>query len=107
MVVEKRSAAHEKAHLSKEEREFKVAARRNRLLGQWAAERMGLTGEAAGAYAREVVASDLDEPGDADVLRKIMGDLAAKGVKASESEVRERMQALLVEARAQVAKENP
>lgn len=106
MVVEKRSAAHEKAHLSKEEMEFKVAARRNRLLGQWAAEKLGLTGEAASGYAREVVVSDLDEPGDDDVLRKVKGDLAAKGVKVTDGEIKERMQALLAEARAQIAKEN-
>ena len=105
MVVSKRSAAHEKAHLSKEELAFKVAARRNRLLGLWVADKLGLSGEAAAAYAREVVVADLDEPGDADIVRKVAGDLAAKGIDVSAKEIGERMQALLAEARAQITQE--
>lgn len=102
MVLKARSAAHEHKHLSKQEIEFKVLARRNRRLGLWAAEKMGLAGDDADAYAREVVLSDLDEPGDADVLRKLTGDFAAKGIDVTEQEITDRMQALLTEAQAQI-----
>ncbi|HAE03516.1 MAG TPA: DUF1476 domain-containing protein, partial [Rhodospirillaceae bacterium] len=80
----------------------KAMARRNKLLGLWAAELMGLDGDAAQAYAQEVVIADFEEVGDDDVMRKVLGDLQAKGVETTEHLVRERMTALLSVARAQV-----
>lgn len=68
---------------------FRIIARRNRLLGLWAAERLGLAaGEPAEAYAKTVVAADFEAPGDADVVAKLLGDLAAGGVGATEADVR-------------------
>ena len=87
------------------ELKFKAEARRNKLLGKWAAELMGLSGEAAEAYAKEVVASDFEEPGDEDVFRKVFGDLQAKGVDKSEHQVRRQMQDLLVTAQEQIMQE--
>ncbi len=84
---------------------FKVGARRNKLLGLWAAAQMGLSGAAADAYAKEVVRSDFEAPGDDDVLRKVLGDLTAKKVAATEHGVRRRMDELMVEAKAQLMKE--
>ncbi len=86
--------------------EFKAMARRNKMLGLWAAELMGKTGEAADAYAKEVVISDFEEPGDDDVLRKVLGDLQAKGVATSDHLVRAKMDELLPIARAQVKSED-
>jgi len=103
MVLKTRSAAHEHKHLSKHEEEFKILARRNRLIGLWVAEKLGLTGDAATAYARDVVVSDLDEPGEDDVIRKIAGDLAAKGIAVADGEIADKMRSFLVKARAEVA----
>ena len=75
--------------------QFKVMARRNKLLGLWAAERLGHSGDAALAYAMEVVAADFEEPGDEDVYRKVAGDL---GDTATEAEIRTAMQATMTEA---------
>lgn len=86
------------------ELEFKAMARRNKLLGLWAAEKMGITGADAEAYAKEVVKSDFQEAGDEDVLRKIKGDLDAKGVVQSEHQIRREMDELLAKAREQVQK---
>ncbi|MDX2266277.1 MAG: DUF1476 domain-containing protein [Hyphomicrobiales bacterium] len=78
---------------------FKATARRNRLLGQWAAGLLGLTGAAADDYAKTVVKSDFEKPGDEDVVAKVAGDL--KG-KASEAEVRAKLDGLMSEAVAQI-----
>jgi hypothetical protein len=83
---------------------FKATVRRNKLLGLWAAELMGLTGEAADAYAKEVVKADFEEVGDEDVFRKIRKDFDGKGVAQSDHQIRRRMDELLAEARAQVAR---
>lgn len=82
--------------------EFRAQARRNKLLGLWAAAEMGLTGADADAYAAEVVKADLAEPGDADVMRKIRADFDARGVSHSEHVIRTKMDQLLDEARAQL-----
>jgi hypothetical protein len=87
------------------ELEFKAMARRNKLLGLWAAEKMGLKAADAEAYAKEVVQSDFEEAGDHDVMRKVMADLKAKGVTQSEHQIRREMDALLVTAREQVQKQ--
>ncbi|WP_371154336.1 DUF1476 domain-containing protein [Jannaschia sp. 2305UL9-9] len=84
------------------ELQFKVEARRNRLLGEWAGELLGKTGDDLKAYATEVVKSDFEEAGDEDVFRKVSGDL---GSKASESEIRAKMAALKETAKTQVMTE--
>lgn len=83
------------------ELQFKVTARRNRLLGHWVAGKLGLTAEEADAYAKEVIAADFEEIGEEDVFRKVYGDLAAKGCDVSEHEIRRAMEEKLVEARRQ------
>ena len=85
-----------------EEMVFKAEMRRDRLLGLWAGERMGLTGEALVAYAQSVIRADLKEPGDDDVFQKVMADLAEKGLEVLPAELRARMDELLVTARADV-----
>ena len=82
--------------------QFKAEARRNKLLGLWAAELMGKSGEAADAYAKEVIKADFEEPGDEDVYRKVAGDL---GSKADEATIRARMVELMTEAKAQLLSE--
>jgi hypothetical protein len=84
------------------EQEFRAAARRNRMLGEWAAELMGL--ESAEDYAKAVVKSDLEQPGDEDVLRKVFEDLKGSGVNVTEGEVRMKMAELLAVAREQIKK---
>lgn len=86
--------------------DFKVMARRNKLLGLWAADLMGLTGSDADAYAKTVVLSDLEEPGDEDVFRKVRGDFDAKGVDRTDARIREHMAELLPVAREQIENEN-
>ena len=85
--------------------EFKLMARRNKLLGLWAADLMGLTGSDAEAYAKTVVMSDLEEPGDEDVFRKVRGDFDIKGVNRTDTRIREHMAELIPVAREQLAKE--
>ncbi len=84
---------------------FKAEARRNKLLGMWAAEQLGLSGTEANAYAAEVVASDFAEAGDEDVFRKVWSDIEAHKLDISEHRVRRTMSELLEEARAQIAQE--
>jgi hypothetical protein len=84
---------------------FKAEARRNKLLGLWAAEHMGLSDEHAKAYATEVVEADFQEAGDEDVFRKISADLKAKGASVSDDMIRKKMAELTVTAREQVAAE--
>lgn len=104
-TFDERENAFENMYAHDAEMQFRAMARRNRLLGQWAAERMGLSGDAADAYARSVVAEDLKEAGDDDVYRKVAADLEAKGAAVPELELRRRMIELLSEAKAQVAGE--
>ncbi len=92
----KRAAEAKFAH--DEELKFKAMARRNKMVGLWAAEQMGLTGDEAQTYAREVVTSDLAEPGDEDVFRKLRADLDAKGVEISDHQIRRTMDEMLVKA---------
>jgi hypothetical protein len=82
---------------------FKINNRRNKLLGLWAAGKMGLSGEAADAYAKEVVASDFEKAGEEDVVEKVAGDLKGKGLAVSPEQVRDEMKRLLPEARKQIA----
>ena len=82
-----------------EEMQFRVAARRNRLLGGWAAEKMGLTAVEADAYGKQVIQADFEEAGDEDVIRKVLGDLTAAGVDVNEAEIRAALEAKAIEAR--------
>lgn len=85
-----------------EELRFKATARRNKLLGLWAAERLGIEGDAAQAYAKEVVMADFDRPGDDDVLEKVLKDFEAKGVTVDAGGIRNEMERLWPEARRQI-----
>ena len=97
-----RERAEEARYALDQETQFKVMARRNKLLGLWAADLMGLTGSDAEAYAKTVVLSDLEEPGDEDVFRKVRGDFDARGIEQSDHQIRHKMEQLLEEAREQV-----
>ena len=82
-----------------QEMAFRITARRNRLLGQWAAGLMKLTPEETDSYGKSVVQADFEEAGDEDVVRKLLGDLTSAGVDVGEAEVRSAMDAKMVEAR--------
>lgn len=97
-----RERAFEAKYVRDEEMAFRVTARRNRLLGQWAAEKMGLTPEETDAYAKAVVQADFEESGDEDVIRKLLGDLTAAGVEIDDAAVRAAVEAMTVEARRQL-----
>lgn len=84
---------------------FKVTARRNKLLGLWAAELMNISGAEAEAYAKEVVTADFEEAGDADVLRKVLADLEARSVDVNELRLRKEMDRLMDVAREQILNE--
>ncbi|PIE15745.1 MAG: aldolase [Rhodobacterales bacterium] len=99
---DEREQAFESKYAHDQDMQFKAAARTNKLLGFWAAEKLGKTGDAAEAYAKEVVISDLDEPGHEDVVRKVAADL---GDKSSADEIRSKMNELRREAKKQVMKE--
>ena len=100
-----RKKAFEAKFARDEEMQFKITARRNRLLGHWAAEKMGLTHAETEAYAKEVVAADFEEVGDDDVVRKLLGDLTSAGVEIDEAGIREAMNEKQIEARRQFIEE--
>ncbi|MCK0127715.1 DUF1476 domain-containing protein [Erythrobacter sp. F6033] len=85
-----------------EETAFKVAARRNRLLGEWAADLMNLTEEEADAYKKAVVQADFEEAGDEDVIRKLLGDLTGADTDVSEADIRTKLEEMTVEAKRQL-----
>ena len=101
-TFDKREEGFEKKFAHDEELRFKAMARRNKMLGLWAAEKLGLTGPEAEAYAKEVVMSDFEEAGDHDVFRKVRKDFDAKGVAQSDQQIRTTMTALMEEAVAQI-----
>jgi hypothetical protein len=88
-----------------QELRFKVTARRNRLLGHWAAQEMGLPASEHDDYAKSVVMADFEKPGDSDVIEKVMADFSAKGIAMSEHRIRKHMDELMAVAREQVMKE--
>jgi hypothetical protein len=94
-----RGRAHEAKFARDQEVEFRITARRNRLLGEWAAERMGLTPEETDAYAKAVVQADFEEAGDEDVTRKLAGDLTAANVEIGDAEIRAILNEKTAEAR--------
>lgn len=102
---DRREEAMEAAFARREELTVLTFARRNRLLGFWAAARLGEEGELAQAYARSMVAEDLTEPGDEDVLRKLQADFGAAGVAAPPEEIRAKMKELLAVAAQEVRSE--
>jgi hypothetical protein len=101
-TFDNRENAFENKFAHDEEMAFRVTARRNKLVGQWAAARMGLTPEETDAYAKGVVQADFEEAGDEDVIRKLMGDLTAAGVETSDEEIRQALSDQSVEARRQL-----
>jgi hypothetical protein len=101
-TFDKREEGFEKRYALDEEQKFKAEARRNKLLGLWVAEKLGISGDEANAYAKEVVVSDFEEAGDGDVVRKVMGDLAAKGIALTEPQLRVKMDELMAQAVMQV-----
>jgi hypothetical protein len=101
-TFDKREEGFEKKFALDEELKFKAMARRNKLLGIWAAEKLGLTGAEAEAYAKEVVLSDFEEAGDHDVFRKIRKDFDATGVAQSDHQIRRTMDEFLEQAVAQI-----
>ncbi len=104
-TFDNREDAFEAKYAHDQNLRFKALARRNKALGLWAAEKLGLTGEEANAYAGSVVAADLEEAGDEDVYRKVKGDFDAKGLDVSEHRIRRTMEELLAEAIATLKKE--
>ena len=94
-----RERAFESMYARDQEMQFKIVARRNRLLGHWAAKKMGLTEAEADAYAKEVIRSDFEEAGDEDVVRKLLGDLTSAGVEVDDATIRQTLEHKTVEAR--------
>lgn len=101
-TFDKREEGFEAKFAHDEEVMFKATARRNKLLGLWAAEKLGLAGADADAYAKDVVKADLAEQGDEDVVRKIMADFAARNVQQSEHQLRRTMDELMQKAIEQI-----
>ena len=97
-----RERAFESIYARDQEMQFKVVARRNRLLGHWAAEKMDLGPEETEAYAKAVIQADFEEAGDEDVIRKILGDLTSAGVDCDEARIRTALEHKTVEARRQL-----
>ncbi len=103
--LDDRGDAFEKKFAHDEALQFKAEARRNKLLGLWAAELLGKSGDEAQEYAKEVIRSDFEEAGDEDVFRKVSGDFAAAGVEQSEHQIRRTMSELMAKAIDQIKNE--
>jgi hypothetical protein len=101
-TFDKREEGFEKKFAHDEELTFKATARRNKMLGLWAAEKLGLAGAEAEAYAKEVVMSDFEEPGDNDVFRKVRRDFDAKKISQTDVDIRKKMDELLAKAVEQI-----
>ncbi len=101
-----RERAEEAKYALDEDTAFRIAARRNRLLGEWAAGLMNLTSEEADAYKKAVVQADFEEAGDEDVIRKLLGDLTAAGSDVDEATIRAKLEECAVEARRQFMSES-
>jgi hypothetical protein len=101
-TFDKREEGFEKQFAHDEELRFKASARRNKLLGLWAAEKLGLSGAEAEAYAKSVILADLEQAGDEDVFRKIRADFDAKSVAQSDHQIRRTMEELMASAIAQI-----
>ena len=97
-----RERAYENMYARDQEMQFKIHARRDKLLGMWAAEKMGLTQAEAESYAKDVVRADFEEAGDEDVVRKLMGDLTGAGIDIDEAQIRAAIDEMTVAARRQL-----
>lgn len=106
-TFDQREKAFEKKFEHDQDLQFKATARKNKMLGLWAAGLMGKTGADADAYSKEVVMADLEKPGDSDVIGKLVKDLAAAGKATDEQTVRKHSERFLTEAKAQIMKETP
>ena len=104
-TFEDREKGFERKFAHDEELKFRATARRNKLLGLWAAEKLGLAGDEAQAYAREIVKADLAEPGEEDVFRKVRSDFDAKGIAESDHQIRRVMGELMAAAVSQIESE--
>jgi len=104
-LFDDRKKGQENKYAHDQETDFKAGVRRNKLLGLWLAEQMGKTSEDADAYAKEVIESDFERPGDDDVVEKVMADIKAAGLDIDEHKIRARMVALEEEARTQLKAE--
>lgn len=102
-TFDKRGEGFENKFAHDEALQFKAGARRNKLLGLWAAEKMGVTGDAADEYAKEVIKADFEEVGDEDVFRKIRKDFDDKNIDQSDHQIRRTMDELMTEAIRQVS----
>ncbi len=94
-----RQRGEEAKYAHDEDMQFRISARRNRLLGAWAAEKMDLSAVETEAYAKAVVQADFEEAGDEDVIRKLLGDLTSAGIEITEGDIRAALEAKTVEAR--------
>jgi hypothetical protein len=101
-TFDKRKEGFESKFARDEELKFKATARRNKLLGVWAGEKLGKSAEDAQTYAREVIRADMQEAGDEDVFRKLRADFDAAGVEQSDHQIRRTMEELMAEAVAQI-----
>jgi hypothetical protein len=97
-----RERAFESKFARDEDMKFRIIARRNRLLGEWAARQMGLSEEEMQSYAKDVIRADFEEAGDNDVIRKVLGDLTAAGIECDEATVTEALRNKEIEARRQI-----
>jgi hypothetical protein len=101
-TFDKRKDSFEREFALEQERKFIAEARRNKLLGLWAADKLGLTGDAASVYASDVVAADFEEAGDGDVVRKVLADLRAKDASITEQAIRTKLRDFTVSALAEI-----
>jgi hypothetical protein len=101
-TFDKREEGFEKKFAHDEELRFKATARRNKLVGLWAAEKLGLSGPAADTYAKEIVAADFEAPGDNDVVHKLRQDFDAKGVSQSDQQIAVVMNEMMAKAVEQI-----
>ena len=97
-----RERAFETKFAHDEEMKFRITARRNRLLGEWAARQMGLSDAESDSYAKDVVRSDFEEAGDHDVVRKVLGDLTAAGIECDEATIQQALRNKEIDARRQI-----
>ena len=99
---DKREEEFEKKFAHDEDTKFKITARRDRLLGHWVAEQLGIKGAAVDDYVKSVIEADLEEAGDGDVIRKVLADFKAKGIDMSEHRIKRRLEEFYEQARQQV-----
>lgn len=105
--IDERKKAFEEKFARDQELAFRVESRASRLIGLWVAEKLGLSGDDAKTYARDVISANLDEPGLEDVFRKIKGDLVSKNITISDHVLRKQMEQCLDDARNQLLSEEP